>query len=81
MKNTELNRFYRAGNCRAIEQRNYVDMVAWAWANLPEGTVAQRLTGDPPRNHLVAPGWSLDKRQTIAMIQQDKEILNILDSY
>ena len=44
-------------------------MVAWALATLPKGTVIQRLTGDPPRNLLVAPDWSLDKRQTIAMIQ------------
>jgi radical SAM superfamily enzyme len=52
-------------------------MVAWALANLPEGTVIQRLTGDPPRNELVAPDWSLDKRQTIAMIQgQDKKDLS-----
>jgi hypothetical protein len=46
-----------------------VMMSAWALATLPKGTVIQRLTGDPPRNELVAPDWSLDKRQTIAMIQ------------
>ena len=44
-------------------------MVAWALANLPEGTVIQRLTGDPPRNDLVAPAWSMDKKRTISMIQ------------
>jgi radical SAM protein (TIGR01212 family) len=69
VKNTELHRLYRSGNYRPIEQENYVEMVAWALANLPEGTVIQRITGDPPRNELVAPGWSLDKRQTISMIQ------------
>jgi len=69
VKNTELNRLYRAGNYRPIAQEDYVEMVAWALATLPKGTVIQRLTGDPPRNQLVTPDWSLDKRQTIAMIQ------------
>jgi radical SAM protein (TIGR01212 family) len=69
VKNTELNRLYRAGNYKPIAQEDYVEMVAWALATLPKGTVIQRLTGDPPRNELVAPDWSLDKRQTIAMIQ------------
>jgi hypothetical protein len=68
VKNTELNRLYRAGNYKPIAQEDYVEMVAWALATLPKGTVIQRLTGDPPRNELVAPDWSLDKRQTITMI-------------
>jgi uncharacterized protein len=69
VENTELNRLYRSGKYKPIAQEDYVQMVAWALANLPEGTVIQRLTGDPPRNELVAPDWSLDKRQTISMIQ------------
>ncbi|MEA1868401.1 MAG: TIGR01212 family radical SAM protein [Thermodesulfobacteriota bacterium] len=68
VKNTELNRLYRAGNYKPITQENYVEMVAWALATLPKGTVIQRLTGDPPRNELVVPDWSLDKRQIIDMI-------------
>lgn len=68
VENTELNRLYRAGKYRPITQQDYVEMVAWALANLPKGTVIQRLTGDPPMNLLVAPDWSFDKIQTIAMI-------------
>jgi radical SAM superfamily enzyme len=75
VKNTELNRLYRAGNYKPIEQEDYVEMVAWALATLPKGTVIQRLTGDPPRNELVAPDWSLDKRQTIAMIDKQDVLL------
>lgn len=69
VENTELNRLYRAGKYRPITQQDYVEMVAWALANLPKGTVIQRLTGDPPMNLLVAPDWSFDKIQTIAMIR------------
>jgi hypothetical protein len=68
VENTELNRLYRAGKYRPITQQDYVEMVAWALANLPKSTVIQRLTGDPPMNLLVAPDWSFDKIQTIAMI-------------
>ncbi len=67
--NTEMDRIYRAGKYTPIGQRDYVDMVAWALANLPKGTVIQRLTGDPKKTELVAPGWSLDKMQTISMIR------------
>jgi len=67
-KNTKMNSIYRAGRYRPMKQRDYADMVAWALANLPKGTVIQRLTGDPPRAELVAPAWSLDKMQTISMI-------------
>ncbi len=67
-KNTEMDRIYKAGRYRPMEQREYADMVAWALANLPKGTVIQRLTGDPVRTELVAPAWSLDKMKTISMI-------------
>jgi hypothetical protein len=39
VKNTELNRLYRAGNYKPIAQEDYVEMVAWALATLPKGTV------------------------------------------
>jgi hypothetical protein len=68
VENTELNRLYKAGKYKPITQKDYVEMVAWALVNLPKGTVIQRLTGDPPRDQLVAPAWSFDKIQTIAMI-------------
>ena len=68
LKNTKMNSIYRAGRYRPMKQRDYADMVAWALANLPKGTVIQRLTGDPTRSELVAPAWSLDKMQTISMI-------------
>ena len=75
VKNTGLDRLYRAGDYKPMEQKDYVDMVARALASLPEGTVIQRLTGDPPRGELVAPDWSLDKRHTISMIQEKTKML------
>ena len=30
--------------------------------------VIQRLTGDPDRSALVAPGWTLKKQETLALI-------------
>lgn len=69
LKNTQLDRLYQSGNYRPIKQEDYAEMVAWALKNLPRNTVIQRLTGDPPWNQLVTPDWSLDKKQTIAMIQ------------
>jgi len=35
---------------------------------IPPGVVIQRLTGDPHREELVAPAWSLRKTETLALI-------------
>jgi hypothetical protein len=35
--------------------------------------VIQRLTGDPHRKELVAPGWALNKTETLNLIHQTLE--------
>ncbi len=68
VRGTRLERWYREGRYSPISLEEYADMVAWAIRELPAGTVIHRLTGDPMRGELVAPGWSSDKIRIISMI-------------
>lgn len=68
IRGTAMERLYRQGAYRCLEQEEYVDLVCDFLEYLPPETVIQRLTGDPHPQELVAPLWSLEKSKTQAMI-------------
>ncbi|MFZ0133012.1 MAG: TIGR01212 family radical SAM protein [Desulfobacterales bacterium] len=68
VRGTALERLYRAGDYRCLSQAAYVDLVCDFLERLPARMVIQRLTGDPHRAELVAPLWSLRKRETLDLI-------------
>ena len=70
IRGTELENRYRAGDYRCLGQAEYASLVCGFIERLPEKMVIQRLTGDPHRQELVAPAWSLDKAGTLAMIRE-----------
>jgi len=70
VRNSRLHQIYEEGGYNPMAQEEYAEMVAWAIAHLPENTVIQRLTGDPPLGGLVAPEWSSDKAGTISLIKR-----------
>ena len=47
----------------------YVEILCRCIRALPEGTVLHRLTGDAPRDLLIAPRWSLDKKRVLQAIK------------
>ena len=53
-------------------REEYVQLVCDQLELLPPGTVIQRLTGDGPRETLIAPEWSLKKGAVLNEI--DKEL-------
>ncbi len=69
VKGTALERMYRAGAYRCLEQQEYIDLVCAFLERLPPEMVVQRLTGDPHPEELVAPGWALD-RTTLTRIRK-----------
>ena len=68
VKGTPLEREYRAGRYRPLEQAEYAEWVCDFLELLPPEMVIQRITGDPHPEELVAPGWSLDKNGTRNLI-------------
>jgi uncharacterized protein len=73
VRGTPLDRLYRAGTYRCLSQAAYVELVCDFLEYLPEQAVIQRLTGDPHPAELVAPKWSLRKRETLDMIKTTLE--------
>ena len=68
MDGTVLAEIYRRGEYTPISQEEYTDAVAYILKNLHPEVVIHRLTGDCPRDMLVAPEWNVRKSETIDLI-------------
>jgi hypothetical protein len=76
VKGTRLETLYRQGQFKCLEQQAYVDLVCDFLEQIPAEMVIQRLTGDPHRKELAAPGWSLKKTETLERIRKTLEKRN-----
>ncbi len=76
-KNTKLAQIYKQGLYTPLTQREYVDIIVTAIQYLRPDIVIQRLMGDPRREDLIAPDWSLRKTETINMIEKELEVKNL----
>ena len=70
VKGTKLAELYNKGIYQCLEQDEYVNIVADFLEKIPSSIVIQRLTGDPHPEELVAPGWSIRKTETLALINE-----------
>lgn len=68
VRGTVLEDLYQRGKYRPLTQTEYVDRVCDFIGELPEEMIIQRLTGDPHKEELVSPEWSLRKRETLQQI-------------
>jgi len=73
VKGTRLEALYRQGKFRCLEQREYVDLVCDFLERIPRDIIIQRLTGDPHPEELAVPQWSLQKSETLALINATLE--------
>jgi len=71
LKHTVLGDMYLQGQYRPMEMREYVETVCDVLERLPLGMVIHRLTGDPPRDFLLAPQWALHKWQVLNSIDAE----------
>lgn len=76
VKGTALEKLYIGGHYHCLEQQEYADLICDFLERLPRRMVIQRLTGDPHPEELVAPAWSLQKNETLALIRNKMEIRN-----
>jgi len=70
VKETRLETLYRQGEFKCLEQQAYADLVCDFLERIPAEMVIQRLTGDPHRKELTAPGWSLKKTEILDLIRK-----------
>ena len=65
LQNTRLAAMYEAGEYQPLSKEQYFDLLKKALPLLPQNCVIHRLTGDPPKNILIAPTWTTDKKRVL----------------
>jgi hypothetical protein len=71
LRGTPLGDLYEQGNIKLLDQEEYVTLVADVLERLPATTLIHRLTGDGPRDRLLAPLWSLNKWEVLNAIDEE----------
>ena len=70
LKGTAYGKLFEEGKIAALDMEEYFDIVERAIDVVPSDVVIHRLTGDGPKNLLLAPLWTSDKRQVINYINR-----------
>ena len=70
LKNTRLAELYPL-QLRTFEKEEYIRLVVDILERLPQELTIHRLTGDAPKEELISPLWSLDKKSVLNGIQRE----------
>lgn len=73
LKNTPLEKYYQIKPFHILTKDEYVDIVIDQLEYLNENVVIQRLTGDPMKEELITPTWTIKKIDVLNSI--DKEMV------
>ncbi len=76
LKGTDLALDYEAGNFQVLEEEEYVSLVVDCIERISPEIVIHRLTGDGPKDLLIAPLWSTRKMQVLNEIHHELKIRN-----
>jgi len=68
LDHTKLGEMYKNGEIKVMEKDEYVDTVIDCIKRLSPDICIHRITGDGPKDILLAPRWSLDKRGVLNAI-------------
>jgi radical SAM protein (TIGR01212 family) len=69
LKNTDLAEDYRKNPWHILTMEEYTDIIVSCLEHLSPRIVVHRITGDGPKNLLIAPLWSAGKKQVLNTIQ------------
>ncbi|OYP45120.1 hypothetical protein C8E03_10761 [Lachnotalea glycerini] len=71
LKNTDLADLYFNTNFHILSLEEYTDIVIKILERLPSDIVVHRITGDGPKNLLIEPLWSADKKRVLNTIHKE----------
>jgi radical SAM protein (TIGR01212 family) len=71
LNNTPLGQMYAEHKVKILEMDEYIERVVDVVERLPRETLIHRLTGDGPRDQLLAPLWSLKKWEVLNAIDAE----------
>ncbi len=69
LKDTDLADYYREHPFHIFTMEEYIEMIGLCIAVLKPEIVIHRITGDGPKQLLIAPRWSADKHRVLNQIQ------------
>lgn len=76
LKGTDLASEYEKNKFEVLQLSEYTDIVVSIIEHLPPQMVIHRITGDGPKNLLIAPLWSGNKRNVLNTINHEFRIRN-----
>ena len=77
LKNTDLADHYEEHPFDVFTLKSYVDLILKCIENLSPEIVIHRLTGDGPRDLLIAPEWSVYKRKVLNRIAHEMKVKDV----
>ena len=74
LQNTDLAQDYAEQKFQSLTLEHYVNLVIGCLERLAPETVIHRITGDGPKDLLIAPTWSLNKRNVLNTIHREMHL-------
>lgn len=71
LKDTDLARDYEQGNFQVYSREEYIDLVISCLEHLSPDIVIHRITGDGPKELLLAPLWASRKREVLNLLHHE----------
>ena len=65
LENTDLADLYRGGTFEVLSKEGYLELLIKCLSTLSPDIVVHRVTGDGPKDLLIAPTWSCNKRDVL----------------
>ena len=68
LRGTDLADEYAAGRVPVMSLEEYIELLRGLLPLIPDDVIVHRLTGDGPKNLLIAPSWCGDKKRVLSAI-------------
>ena len=81
LDNAPLGKYYKEYPYPLLTQEEYIALIGDILSILPKHFVIHRLTGDGARNHLIAPLWTLHKKNVLNSMNHYFKIHNIYQGH
>lgn len=76
LQNTDLSSFYETTGFSVLTEEEYIDLILNCIERLRPDIVVHRITGDGPKDQLIAPLWSSAKRSVLNHIHHEMKLKN-----
>ena len=69
IKNTILGNMFESGKYVPLSFEEYIDEVIYILLHINENVIIHRITGDPPKDNLLAPSWTTHKKRVLNLVE------------